>query len=299
MRCPKCGYISFDHLDTCGKCNKDLSVVSESFDGGLDNTKAPLFLVINSEADVVGDQFVDSETDVLSDPFDLAEDDGDDVISLDDNDSEIEFFVADEDDTLEADSDFEIEEPDTESFEDEDEIVLDFDQDDDLGDLAVVVDDVDEGLDDVDIAFDDDEAENADSGFVFDEFSDDELPDDEIISLSLPDELADISDLSAPIVKDDDFPKLEVASPVEMALPVAELDMKLGDLDLDLSSFEEALAPSEGDDVGLEMSLDGIDFPSAVFEEVDTSVDDGGVIDMNSNLDFELDLDGITLREDK
>jgi hypothetical protein len=25
MRCPKCGYISFDHLDRCGKCRTDLT----------------------------------------------------------------------------------------------------------------------------------------------------------------------------------------------------------------------------------------------------------------------------------
>jgi hypothetical protein len=25
MRCPKCGFISFDHLDRCGKCQTDLT----------------------------------------------------------------------------------------------------------------------------------------------------------------------------------------------------------------------------------------------------------------------------------
>ena len=33
MRCPKCGYISFDHLTSCGKCSNDLAELSASLKG--------------------------------------------------------------------------------------------------------------------------------------------------------------------------------------------------------------------------------------------------------------------------
>ena len=33
MRCPKRGYISFDHLDSCSKCSTDLAVTSEEVHG--------------------------------------------------------------------------------------------------------------------------------------------------------------------------------------------------------------------------------------------------------------------------
>ena len=29
MKCPKCGYISFDYNDSCPKCNKDISAERE------------------------------------------------------------------------------------------------------------------------------------------------------------------------------------------------------------------------------------------------------------------------------
>ena len=31
MRCPKCGYNSFDHLDSCKKCGKDLVEHKQKF----------------------------------------------------------------------------------------------------------------------------------------------------------------------------------------------------------------------------------------------------------------------------
>ena len=43
MRCPKCGYISFDHIDTCLRCNKDVSKAS-AVEGTTYNVAAPAFL---------------------------------------------------------------------------------------------------------------------------------------------------------------------------------------------------------------------------------------------------------------
>ena len=33
MRCPKCGYISFDHLEQCLKCKKNIKAVSDNMHG--------------------------------------------------------------------------------------------------------------------------------------------------------------------------------------------------------------------------------------------------------------------------
>ncbi|MDX9835117.1 MAG: hypothetical protein RBT36_07850 [Desulfobulbus sp.] len=44
MRCPKCGYISFDHLENCKKCNKIFRDVASDLHGTAYDSAAPLFL---------------------------------------------------------------------------------------------------------------------------------------------------------------------------------------------------------------------------------------------------------------
>lgn len=44
MRCPKCGYISFDQQDNCVKCSNDLSAVGAQLQGTCLNVEAPFFL---------------------------------------------------------------------------------------------------------------------------------------------------------------------------------------------------------------------------------------------------------------
>ncbi len=44
MRCPKCGYISFDHLERCKKCGKDIVEATADLDGTVFETVAPVFL---------------------------------------------------------------------------------------------------------------------------------------------------------------------------------------------------------------------------------------------------------------
>lgn len=44
MRCPKCGYISFDRQKSCGKCSHDLSAVAEQLVGTAYKSAAPFFL---------------------------------------------------------------------------------------------------------------------------------------------------------------------------------------------------------------------------------------------------------------
>jgi len=49
MRCPKCGYISFDHLESCKKCNKNISEASADIDGTVFAVAAPVFLDFEHE----------------------------------------------------------------------------------------------------------------------------------------------------------------------------------------------------------------------------------------------------------
>ncbi|HIJ89515.1 MAG: hypothetical protein OEV89_01475 [Desulfobulbaceae bacterium] len=44
MRCPKCGYISFDRQRSCGKCSNDLTAVAEQLKGTVSKAAAPFFL---------------------------------------------------------------------------------------------------------------------------------------------------------------------------------------------------------------------------------------------------------------
>lgn len=44
MRCPKCGYISFDHLESCKKCKKFFGPLATELNGTIHDAIAPSFL---------------------------------------------------------------------------------------------------------------------------------------------------------------------------------------------------------------------------------------------------------------
>ena len=44
MRCPKCGFISFDHLISCAKCGRDVSEVASELQGTSIKVEVPMFL---------------------------------------------------------------------------------------------------------------------------------------------------------------------------------------------------------------------------------------------------------------
>lgn len=49
MRCPKCGYISFDHLETCKKCQKNIADVVAEIKGTVYDAEPPLFLQLATD----------------------------------------------------------------------------------------------------------------------------------------------------------------------------------------------------------------------------------------------------------
>ena len=44
MRCPKCGFISFDHLSSCAKCGRDISETASELQGTSIKVESPMFL---------------------------------------------------------------------------------------------------------------------------------------------------------------------------------------------------------------------------------------------------------------
>jgi len=264
MRCPKCGYISFDHLETCGKCSKDLTDVVENFGGGLVRAVAPQFLVMTpSTVDSYdADSFPNTEQgfdeDILDEDLNvLLADDIEDgeapLISLSDED------VGDDD--LDGSVDFDF------SFESEDE-----------------------GEDDKEFVLDEDEES---SSFAA----------DEEFTLAMPTALSDISDL-APEKTDDSDDEIDFNFSLEDdldELPSLSTNddfdsFDLEDLNLELESIlpeTEELADKED----FELSLNDIEFSEMGQTGGTPALNPDGSVDMDVDLDFELDLGGLSLHK--
>jgi hypothetical protein len=108
MRCPKCGYTSFDHLETCKKCNRAIADLVSGIDGTVYNALAPIFLRLTEkmptqtpsvsgrtwedEADAVGNETEGAVREGIDTEFFLdddittitSEDDDEAVLNLDD-----------------------------------------------------------------------------------------------------------------------------------------------------------------------------------------------------------------------
>lgn len=89
MRCPKCGYISFDHIDSCLKCTKDIKETSTDLQGTTFNAASPSFLAAfagdDADVDINGETDY-PEIDTASEDYNeelISEDLGDDF-SLED-----------------------------------------------------------------------------------------------------------------------------------------------------------------------------------------------------------------------
>ncbi len=242
MRCPKCGYISFDHIETCLKCNKDIAGGVE-VEGTTYHAVAPSFLRVpkkddtetEMQAEELGDgafEFADPDLDVLSD--------GDEELSFIDSDEDL-VDIAVEEVVEEAEGiDFQLE--------------------------------ADEELDEEGFDFDFDDEETA-AAPVSEEES---QP-----TFAVPDDLADISDL-APPVKEQVTPagsdnEMDLSLDDEMNLDESldldglDLDLGLGAGDgkedagslslddIDLSEDDIGIDDGGLDGVSMDLDLDGLD----------------------------------------
>ncbi len=275
MRCPKCGYMTFDHLENCPKCKKNVSKIASKVVGTTYSAAAPLFLKIpkGEHIEEAKEEFID---------FDNAQDDFDVV------DPDLDVLV----DESEKDDDF--------SFD---------------GDSSFTGNDFEENSEDnVDFDLDSEEPDDGelDLGGFEDAFEQEEPGSEEDITLDFPDELADISDLSPPedpaIEKENDSFPLDLdgeenENDFTPALKDVEEDFNL-DLDLDMDSLGDDFTLNLDDDEAEEgngssalgeLSLDDIGLSEKEKKKTAPVLDD----DMDGDLDFNLDLGGLTLGKEE
>jgi len=258
MRCPKCGYISFDHMESCLKCKKDISG-STSVAGTTYHAAAPSFLRVPDKNSPPEPDPVDEDSGTISMGEDYAEDDYDfsdpdlDILVDEDESEDGTAFGAQD-----SDNDFLLEpESDGESEEG-----FDFDLDD---------------------------------GDDFD-FSEDEpaAP----ATLAVPDELADISDLAPPgetgrpvasvssgmdlslddemsLDEDLDLDGLDLDLGLHSGSSAVDDDLSLSLDDIDLSPGDIVEENSDLDELSLDLELDGLDAAPAPEKEKSSGSLDG------------------------
>ncbi len=268
MRCPKCGYISFDHLDECRKCNKNIAAVSGSLYGTAYNVQPPTFLNLHPE---------ESEEDF--EEVELAEEltQGDDEYV----DDELAILLEDEDTEPEGDIAFAGGEQAAPLSSAEDE------QDED-GDIEIDFSQFEAADDSAGDSFDEEEV--AEVGEAAEQDGLEELA----MKVDMPEELADISDLGPPtkVSAADELPAEEAADEelAEMSLDDLDFDLGLDDLD------KEEVTPGVHEEAML--ALDGIDFSEPPAGESLAATMQASSEDMDLDLDFDLDLGGLSIHKD-
>jgi len=266
MRCPKCGYISFDHVDSCLKCNKDISKVSSAVEGTTYNVATPSFLRFPT-----GERLQEEETEIS---FEGAQEDYDVV------DPDLDVLVNDEDEQSDSDGA-------GLSFGDEFEGFDQLAEEDAFG-----------------AELDEDGEEEIDLGQFEDAFDSEDQPTEKAgeVEIDLPDELADLSDLSAPSGEDlgeparpeaafdQGFAEKDGMDDFNLDLDLDQLDddfsLTSDDEDGDSSDDEDVLGDLSLDDIGLSHKDEAVEQPEK--KEVDP-------MDMDADLDFDLDLGGMSL----
>ncbi|SDP47412.1 hypothetical protein [Desulforhopalus singaporensis] len=250
MRCPKCGYISFDFLDECLKCKKNIRGASESLGGTVYKKTAPAFLRFDQVAGDIGIE-IDSAMAGAVDPEEYIDED-------------LEILMADDE------------------SEDGEEGEINFDQQE-QDDLDITIEssseDDDEGIE-IDLSQFDMTKE--------DELDSDDDPEqanlsDEPSVLSVPEELNDLSDLEPPAkgsqadnevlelekgFDDLDFDlalgdleeELKKDNPLRQEAPLSLDDIDFADT-LELDSADDSFKKDiEDDDLDFDLDLGGLSF---------------------------------------
>ena len=268
MRCPKCGYISFDHLEKCRKCNKDIEAISKGLYGSTYLNKPPTFLHLPTELN----EDSSGKSDVLDDQ---SVDDMEEYV-----DEDLEIFMEEEDAEEEEEINFsEDEQAGSQSLEDDEadedeEIEIDFSQFEDADEPEINL-------------FDEKEMEQ--------EAQQDQVAQQNSMTLEMPAELADISDLAPPTMGDreDERPAGRFADSVADDLDLGDLDFDLG-----LDDLDEGKTTSPGIPEEALLALDEIDFTETLAESSAGKSKKTGNMDMDMDLDFDLDLGGLSIHKD-
>jgi hypothetical protein len=265
MRCPKCGYISFDHLAECRKCHKNIEAVSGSLYGTAYSVQPPTFLNLHR-----------AEREEDFEEMELTEEStfGDDEEYIDD---ELAILVEEEDEEPEGDIGF------SGGPQASPQLSADDEQEDD-GEIEIDFSQFEAADDSETDSFEEEVAEAAEEDDLK-EFA---------MKIDMPDALSDISDLAPPAKTsaDDELPAENPADEkiAEMSFDDLNFDLGLDDLDKDQAGpdvHEEAM-----------LALDEIDFSEAPAAGSSATKKTTGNADMDLDLDFELDLGGLSIHKD-
>lgn len=249
MRCPKCGFISFDHMETCLKCNKGISGGSAA-QGTTYHAAAPSFLRVpeknNAEPEFEEEEGITFAPDDSSDEsYDFADPDLD--VLVDDDDTATISFSDSEADGIHLDAG-----SDRDEGVGEEEGDFEFDLEDDM-DFS-------------------DEPETAVPALnVSGELAD-------ISDLAPPVPAAESGPVAS--VSDDLSMDLDMDMDSDLELGGLDLDLGLGDDesaldsdlslsldDIDLSSGDIVAESSDLDDLSMDLDLGGMDDSPAVEKE--------------------------------
>jgi hypothetical protein len=265
MRCPKCGFISFDHLEKCLKCKKELKDVTGLVHGTVFKVQAPLFLKIQTR----------SETTQFGEDIEIIGGTSDEDFDLQDPDLEILF--DEEEETADASSSLRLEK---DSSDLEGISSADFD----------AVKDENDGQISIDLGQFRNDREDAVGGLedIFGEGKEERL------SLELPEGLGDISDLAPPQKKMAPPP---LQNSAERAQPAEDFDFSL-DLDLDGLGEDLSIRPPPRAKKIENLSLDAIDLPSTARPASAPRKGDSDAMNMDEELNFDLDLGGLSIHKD-
>jgi len=260
MRCPKCGYISFDHLENCLKCKKNIKEASDALQGGVFHVVAPVFLNLQAQEEESEEFDLLAEGEVAEDEM-MAE----------------EFDIVMEEESAEESGEATILE--VGQNEGEEDGSIDFEISLDEGQEAEIT--IDPGL------FDDD-AEIEDQ--IFDNQRDNlsEKGTDDL-EIEIPEELVDMSDLAPP----EEVKLSGFDSPDDLN----SLDIDLDGLDFNLDSGTPA---GDGSVESLKevVSLGDIDFSDTIGSPGGKKSKKSKVMDMDDDLNFDLDLGGLSIHDD-
>jgi len=110
MRCPKCGFISFDHLTSCAKCGRDVSEVASELQGTSIKVENPMFLsgalaAFSESEESFEDHAMEAEVDEGGIDFDMdMEVEEQEAVEAADVEEDIDFSFEDEEkaETLEV-----------------------------------------------------------------------------------------------------------------------------------------------------------------------------------------------------
>jgi len=266
MRCPKCGYISFDHLETCLKCKKDIKSAADAVPGSVFNVATPIFLRFDREV-------VEKQDDEELVEAEMAEE-----IELEDEDikdEDLEVLIADPQEEVQGERVVTRERDAVAVREDEEEDrEIDFD-----------LSQFEESAKTAETAPTESGAENAASASSV------------VPVIEIPEELADVSDLAPP--GRETVPAASAAMVTEQEAATDGLsDLRLDDLDLDLN-LDDLDGAAEQHSLGeTVLSLDELDFTETL-PKSDSQAVRSKRQEMDDELNFDLDLGGLSIDQDK